>query len=1053
MASFKSYLPLLLGFALAFTVTRAESIDTQFFSAMHWRLVGPFRAGRVTAVAGIPGDPNTYYFGTPGGGIWKTTDAGRVWKPIFDQERMASIGALAVAPSAPNILYAGTGEQTPGNGVYKSTDGGNTWANIGLGSTRYIQAVWVDPRNPDVVLVGANSLGFAIIWTPVPDSARTVERGIFKTTDGGKTWKKVLTRDETAGVVDLCADPDNPGALYAVLYHATVGVGKSATPATSEIVKTTDEGSTWAPLGSKGLPEKDRGRLGIAVAPGNNGRMLYAVMKQGFFRSDDGGANWRKSTQDPRVAGSEYFSRVFVDPQNANTLYVMQTSVYRSIDGGRTFKAFVGAPGGDDYHVLWIDPRTSARMFLGVDQGAIISVDAGRTWTTWFNQPTGQFYHVTTDQVFPYRLYASQQDSGTAAIVSRSDYGEITARDWFPIAGFEYCYIAPDPTDPKIVYSGGWYGSVVKFDKATGQFATVFERGKEFRTAPMAPLLFSPHDPHTLYLGTQFVLKTTDGAATWHKISPDLTGYVENRADDSPPYPPPPAITAIAESPFQAGEIWAGTSNKIVQLTRDGGASWQNVSPSGLDARAQIGIIEASHHDAGTAYISSDTHHGRIPAYIARTHDLGHTWQKIVNGLPEQEMVYVVREDPERKGLLYAGTETGVYVSFDDGDRWQSLQLNLPTATVTDLAILQNDLVASTFGRALWILDDLTAVRETRREILDSGAHLFHLEPAIRARWDVNPDTPNPPSTPAGQNPPDGAILNYYLKPAADPHVILKVVDSNGKLVREYGTTATEPKLPPANVPEFWFAPPEVLPATAGLNRFVWDLRYPAPPSLPYGFFGGLAKYTEYTLPDNAIPGNTPRIQPRGPLVVPGTYTIELSVDGETYRQPLTVELDPRVHASAADLEAQLDLEQRIGRGMAASYDSYKQVASVRKELDKRGSESEPSGRSKEFTENIEGLQKKIEALENGPKRAPGFGPVNRDLTRLSYSVATADARPSETARAAVDENCKALDDDLRKWRELNTTDIPAFNAALPASHKLSPLPVASEIDTKGCGQ
>ncbi len=1056
----KSHALLTLAFAMALPAAFSQSpgvfsqsIDSHLFSAMHWRLIGPFRAGRVTAVAGIPGDQTTYYFGTPGGGIWKTVDAGRVWTPIFDRQHIASIGALAVAASDPKVIYAGTGEQTPGNGIYKSTDGGNSWAKAGLASTRYIQAVLVDPRNPNIAVAGANSLGFAIIWKPVPKSAATIDRGIFKTTDGGKTWNKVLTRDDTIGVVDLCADPGNPRTLYAVLYHAAVGVGKSGTPATSEIVKSADEGSTWVPLVSKGLPVKDRGRLGIAVAPGNNGRTLYAVMNQGFFRSDDAGANWIKSTQDPRVIGSEYFSRVFVDPENPDTLYVVQTSVYRSTDGGHTFQAFVGSPGGDDYHVLWIDPRNGARLFLGVDQGAIISVDAGHTWTTWFNQPTGQFYHVSTDHVFPYRVYAAQQDSGTAAIVSRSDYGEITGRDWFPIAGFEYCYIAPDPVHPDIVYSGGWFGTVIKFDKTTGQFATVFDRGKEFRTAAVAPLLFSPHDPHTLYLGTQFVLKTTDGAATWQKISPDLTGYVEKPSEEGAPvYPPSPAITAIAESPVQANEIWAGTDNRIIQLTQNGGNTWQNVSPPALDESAQIGVIEASHHDAGTAYISTQAHHGRIPAYIARTDDFGHTWKKIVNGLPEEDMVYVVREDPVRTGLLYAGTESGVYMSFDDGDRWQSLQLNLPTATVTDLAIHQNDLVASTFGRALWILDDLTPLRAMNAEVMDSSAHLFQPETAIRARWDVNPDTPYPPSTPAGQNPPEGAIINYYLKSGGKHDLSLKVLDEAGAVVRQYATHVNPLRLPPANVPEFWFAPPEELPSAAGVNRFVWDLRYPAPLSLPYGFFGGLAEYTEYTLPDHAIPGDTPRVQPQGPLVVPGKYTVELAVDGQTYREPLTVELDPRVHSSLADLQAQLDLEQRISRGMAASYNTYQRVASLRKELEKRRHELEPAEKTKGLKEKVDELEKQIDAVENGLTTAPGFGPINRDLTRLIFAAGSADARPSETTRAAVTENCQALDDDLRKWSDLNIKDLPAFNSAILQARKISPLPITVAAAGNGCG-
>ncbi len=466
-----------------------QQIDAKLFSAMRWRLIGPFRGGRVTAVAGIPGQPAVYYMGTPGGGVWKTTDAGRVWKPIFDQQRVASIGALAIAESDPRIVYVGTGEQTAGNGVYKSTDSGATWQNIGLSKTHYIQAVLVDPRNPNIVIVGASG-----DFSPGP------ERGVFKSTDGGNTWKKVLFKDNTTGVVDLCFDPGNSRTLYAALSRRAAGPAARGTPSYSGIFKSTDEGSTWKPLDGNGLPAKDMGRIGIAVAPGNRGRRVYAICTQGFFRSDDSGATWQRSTTDPRILGSGYFSRIFVDPRNADTIYVAQTSLYRSTDGGHTFEPFRGAPGGDDYHVLWIDPTDSARMILGVDQGAIVSVDAGRTWSSWYNQPTGQFYHVSTDNAFPYRVYGQQQDSGTAGVVSRSDYGEITSRDWYPVGGFENGYIAADPTNPNIVYSGGWYGSVVRFDKVTAQVATVFVAGNKYRTAVgRAAHLLAARSAHPLF--------------------------------------------------------------------------------------------------------------------------------------------------------------------------------------------------------------------------------------------------------------------------------------------------------------------------------------------------------------------------------------------------------------------------------------------------------------------------------------------------------------------------------------------------------------------------
>jgi photosystem II stability/assembly factor-like uncharacterized protein len=1030
---------LLAGLALACGIAFSEDIDAHLFSPLRWRLIGPFRGGRVTAVAGVSGDPNTFYFGTPGGGVWKSTNAGRTWRPIFDSVPVASIGAVSVAPSDPRTIYVGTGEQTSGNGVYKSSDGGSTWAHAGLVDTRFIQAIVVDPRNPNIAIAGANSLGAAIIWRPYPKSAGTIERGIFKTTDGGRSWKKVLTRDDTAGVVDMCADPSNAHVLYAVLYKTSSGTGASAVGSTSEIVKSTDAGSTWKPLAGKGLPEKDRGRMGISVAAGNRGRRLYAILNQGFFRSDDGGANWKKSTQDPRIVGSEYFSRVFADPQNPDLLYMAQTSLYRSTDGGHTFEPYVGAPSGDDFHVLWIDPTEPARLLLGVDQGAIVSVDAGASWSSWYNQPTGQFYHVSTDKAFPYRAYAAQQDSGTAGVLSRSDYGEITARDWLPIGGFEYCFIVADPANADIVYSGGWYGTVIRFDKKTGQPATIFERGEKYRTAQMAPLLFAPDDPHTLYMGTQFVMKTNDEGRTWQEISPDLTGYVEQKGEkadeDSAGKPPPPAIAALAMSTVQAGEIWAGTTNRMVQLTRNRGVSWQDVSPSGLEEPVRILGLEASHHDAGTAYLVAGATRQSTPPYIARTHDFGKTWRTIVTGLPAAEMARVVREDPVSAGLLYAGTDNGVYVSFNDGDRWQPLQLNLPAATINDLDVHDNDLVAATFGRALWILDDLSPLRLAHPD----SVGLLQPEQAMRVRWDNNQDTPLPPETPAGQNPPDGAILNYVLKTAPAGEITLTILDARGNPVRRFSSDAKTPDLPLPNVPSYWFGPVPELPKKAGLNRFVWDLRYPDPQALPYAYSGNLLEYTEYTLADHAVPSDTPRQQPQGPLATPGDYTVELSVDGQTYRQPLVVKLDPRVPSSEADLSDQLAIAQQVTKAMSASYNQFKEVARFRAAL-AASKKAWQSGADREPVKSaINDFEKKLDAIDKGTRTAPGFGPINRDLTRLIAALDSADVRPSEAVRTAALGRVVALDEAEKRWRAFRDKDLPEFNAMLRA-HELKEL-------------
>ncbi|HEY3743204.1 MAG TPA: glycoside hydrolase [Bryobacteraceae bacterium] len=641
-----------------------------FAGQLHWRMIGPFRAGRVTSVAGVPGDPDTYYFGTPGGGIWKTTSGGQVWKPIFDATGVPSIGSIAVAPSNPNIIYAGTGERQPGHGVYRSSDGGATWTPAGLDNAHFIASLVVDPLNPDHVVAGVNSLGYSIIWRPLPMNAFTIDRGIYQTTDGGRHWAKVLTQDNTAGVVDLTSDPGNPRTLYAVLYHPASGKGKAAIAGTSDLYRSLDGGSSWKPMATAGLPEKARGRIGIAAANGSKSKRLYAILEKGFFRSDDGGAHWTQSSIDPRVVASNYFSRVFADPTNADIVYVAQTSLYRSTDGGHTFEPYVGAPSGDDFHVLWIDPRNGKRMLLGVDQGAIVTVNGGKTWSSWYNQPTGEFYHVTTDQQFPYRVYAAQQDSGTAGILSRSDNGEITAQDWSPVGGFEYTYIAPDPANPNLVYSQGWYGSVVRYNRTTGMVSTVFEKGDDYRTANMAPLVFSPQDPKTLYLGTQYLMRTNDGGLHWERLGPDLTGYVAPvpDAEPDPGAAPAPAVSTLSASAVRAGVIWAGTTNHLVQLTEDGGTAWHDVSPPGLTGRARIQTVEASHHDATTAYVTGGGQRDRLPPYIARTHDSGRTWQMIVRGIPPGDSVEVVREDPVRKGLLYAGTTSGVFVSQDDGD-------------------------------------------------------------------------------------------------------------------------------------------------------------------------------------------------------------------------------------------------------------------------------------------------------------------------------------------------------------------------------------------------
>jgi photosystem II stability/assembly factor-like uncharacterized protein len=1019
----------------------AQQISTDLFVGMKWRLVGPHRAGRVTAVTGIAGRPAIYYLGTPGGGVWKTTDGGRVWKPIFDELHVASIGALALAASNPDVLYVGTGEQTEGSGVYKSTDAGVTWQNVGLAETRFINSVLVHPRDPNVVLVG-------VFGDDTPGEAR----GVYKSRDGGKSWKKVLYIDDHTGIADMCFDPGQPQVVYATSWRMRPQPGeKKPEGPDSMIYKSTDAGETWKPVGESGLPGESRGRIGVAVAAGNGGKRVFAILHQGFFRSEDAGATWQRITADTRVIGSGYFSKVFADPKNAELVYVMQTSVYRSSDGGRTFAAFKGAPSGEDHHALWIAPDDPERMLLGSDQGATITVDGGKTWSSWFNQPTGQFYHVSTDNAFPYHLYAAQQDSGSVVVPSRSDFGEITYRDWYSSGGFESGYIAADPLNPNVVYSIGWFGAVLRLDRGSNQIATVFVPPANYRTAWETPLVFSPRDPHALYYGAQFVLKTTDGGLTWKEISADLTtkakettapkpkggggGHLDRENADeheAAQMQGHNVLQTIAPSPVEAAEIWVGTSSGLIYLTHDT-ASWQDVTPAGLPEKRGVILIEASPHDANAAYAAIEVQHDRH-AYFYRTRDAGKSWEKIVTGLPDAGIARVVREDTARPGLLYAGTETGVYVSFDGGDHWQSLQRNLPTASVRDLAVHGRDLVAATFGRGLWILDELTPLRQMNAAVANSAVHFFHPESALRVRWDNHPDTPLSAETPAGQNPPDGALIDYYFKTAPKGEVTLEIFDAKGNRMQHFSSVAPPPDATPANVPEYWFAPPEVLPAKAGVNRFVWNLRYPHPAALTYGYFGEHLDYIEYTLPDHAIPGETPRDQPPGPLVVPGQYELALTVEGKTYRQKLAVELDPRVHLSQADLAAQLELARKLADWMDGSASAYEEVSALSKALAERKKALASASALKGATDAASELEKQFAALESGSEDAPGFGPLNRDIARYLTMVESADLRPTESARRAAGEACRAYKKDVVLWNKLNAEGVPALNRLLEPS-------------------
>jgi len=1035
LKSFSRVVAFLLALA---TCAMAQQFDAKLYSGMQWRLIGPFRAGRVTAVAGIPGDITTYYMGTPGGGVWKTTDGGVIWKPIFDDAHVASIGALALAPSDPNIVYVATGEQTDGNGVYKSTDAGKTWTNVGLRDTKILTSIVVDPKDPNVVFVGA-------VGGREPSDAR----GVFRTTDGGKNWERVLFKNNTMGVADIALDPTNHKVLYAAMWRAEQGFFGSEGDDKKEgpdaaIYKSTDEGKTWKQLAGGELPSDHMGRVGLVVAPGNKGRRVFAIMDQGLFRSDDAGATWHRSTTDPRVIGTWYFARVFTNPKNPDIVYVMQTALYRSTDGGKTFTAFRGAPGGDDYHHMWIDPENPQRMVLGVDQGATISLDGGKTFTPWYNQATGQFYHVTTDERFPYVAYAEQQDSGTVAVPSRSDYGRISYRDWFSVGGFEFGYIAPDPQDANTVFSTGWFGTIVRYEKTTGQINFAFVPGDKYRSfAP--PMQFSPQDKQTLYMGTQFVMKTSDRGVTWKEISPDLTVKAEKsgegkkgggeedefEGDAEQAAARKGMITALSLSPVQEGEIWAGTGNGLVQMTRDAGASWQNVTPAGLPEKTQVLMIESSHHDANTAYMAVKVKKDDHP-YFYRTHDAGKSWQVIASGLPDSMFARVVREDPVRKGMLYAGTENAVYVSFDDGDHWNSLQLNLPTASMRDLAVRGDDLVVATFGRALWVLDDVTPLRQFGPEVTTSDAYLFQSRDAVRWRWDNNQETPLPPEVPTGDNPPDGAILNYYLKTVPSGEITLTINDAQGNVVRTYSSKAEPTKEDlPKNVPDYWLAPAPVLPTNVGLNRFAWDLRYPDPPALRYGYYGEKLPYQEFTLTDHAVPGKTPHQIPQGPLVVPGEYEAVLNVAGKTYRQKITVGMDPRIKVSRADLIEHLNLQRKLTQAMAETYNRYNEVTAIRKDVVQRQKALVQNTAAKDAGDALKAFEKDLDSFETGTEEAPGFGALNRELTRLVTMVEEGDALPAKTIVAASQEDLASLDKVRAQWQKVKAERLAAVNSLL----------------------
>jgi photosystem II stability/assembly factor-like uncharacterized protein len=1062
---FRTFLLIAAGAA----VLLAQTYSPALYNGMRWRQVGPFRAGRISAVAGIPGDPATYYLGTPGGGIWKSTSGGTTWKPIFDETHQESIGSIAIARSNPNIIYVGTGDVSSveksvniGNGVWKSVDAGAHWQHLGLDDTNHVVSLVVDPKNPDIVLAAA--LGHTY--------ARNEERGVFRSTDGGRTWTKVLYKGDNLGAVNMVADPDNPQTIFAALeVYLTIpnagrggggggggrGEGEPA-PAGAGIYKSTDQGLTWTYLSGHGLPETNMGRIGLAVAARTAGQRVFAVMTGGMYRSDDGGANWHRATTDPRSNGSSYFSQVYVAPDNPDMVYVVQTSLYRSTDGAQTFTAFKGAPGGDDYHVLWIDPTNGKRILAGVDQGPTISLDGGFTWDlNWYNLPNGQFYHISTDTRFPFWIYGTQQDSGSAGTASRGAFGQITFMEWLPSVGaYEFGYVNADPLDPNILMASGQGSNLQRSNLATRQILNVSPpRSLGARFAQYPPHCFALADPPTYYFGAQYLLETRDLGDTWKVVSPDVTLAPGETPPPAPAEAPaggrggrgPAGISAIGPSPLRAGAVWVGTSNGRVQRTVDG-AKWEYVTPADLPANSQILQIAASPHNIDTAYFTIDRHnYNDFTPYIYRTRDGGKTWTRITSGIPDTEIARVVKEDPVRAGLLYAGTEHAAWVSFDSGDHWQSLQLNLPTASVRDMVVHGDDLVIGTYGRAFWILDDVTPLRQIGAEVSTADAYLYKPATTIRVRNDTDFDTPFPPEMTHGDNPPDGAILNYYLKSAPSGPVTIGIYDSGGQLVRELTSVPppSEPE-PQLNIPNYWIERPHPLPTAAGMNRAVWDLRYTRP--APIGPYGTQA------YPMSALYGATPP-EPRGPLVAPGTYEARLSVNGRTYRQSFQVTMDPRLKASAQGIAEQRDLGLKIVAAMGVAYQANQQVADVHAALKAAGE-----------AEAVTAMAGKVSAFGGAPtgrggRGGGGFGgrggggatsnftTIDGQFGSLMTTVEQADEPPTIAMRENYQESCKSLTEALAKWEELKKNDLATLNGTL-GEHKIA-LPPA--IAAPSCGQ
>ncbi len=890
-------------------------VSTEQLAGLKYRMIGPHRAGRTVGISGVADQPNVFYIGVNNGGVWKTTDYGHTWKPIFDSENTGSVGDVAVAPSNSNVIYVGSGEgiQRPdlsiGNGLYKSSDAGKTWTNMGLHDAQQIGGISIDPKNENRIFVAALGHPYG------PNK----ERGVYRSLDGGKTLEQVLYIDENTGAVQVLIDPNHTNIVFATIWAARQGPWENGAwdGEASGLYKSMDGGSTWKKI-TKGFPttkEDGLGRIGFTIAPSNSNRMyatVDALKKGGIYRSDDGGESWYMLTSDGRLWGrGSDFAEVKADPKNEDIVYSANVVMWKSKDGGKTWEGIKGAPGGDDYHRFWINPNNTNIIAIGLDQGGTITVNGGETYSSWYNQATAQFYHVSTDNAFPYNVYGGQQESGSVGIASRSNDGGITFREWHPVGVEEYGYVAADPLDPNIIYGG----KITKYDKRTAQVQNIAPnpvRNGKVRFIRTAPVLFSPVDHKTLFFAGNIIFKTTNGGSSWETISPDLTRETWDipasvgiyNTEEVKKMRQRGVVYSLAPSYQDLNVLWAGTDDGLIHITKDGGKHWKNITPASITSWSKISMIDASRFDVNTAYVAVNRIRvDDMTPHIYKTTDGGATWKKIINGLPN-EPINSVREDAVRKGLLFAGSENAVYFSLDAGENWQSLKLNMPATSIRDLVIKDDDLVIGTHGRSFWILDNITPLRQININKTKETV-LFKPQKAIRVRWNMNTDTPLPPEEPAGENPPDGAMIDYYLNSNSTSPVKLEIMNAKGDIIRTFTSKDTLYTIPEVNIPLYWIRPQQILAATAGAHRFLWDMRY-TPLNTPAAY------------PMTAIIHNTPP-DATAPWVMPGNYTVRFTANGQTQEQPITISMDPRVKTGTAQWQRQHDLSMICYEGRKKS--------------------------------------------------------------------------------------------------------------------------------------